>query len=98
MGNIDIIKQIQLTRPNYVAHGLTAKLVPKLLEYIPEHVNRMLETKQIIVKNYDGIDCYGNFVLFDKSPNLQKNVLIKNNNITYRMSLFNKELLPKIFK
>jgi histidinol-phosphate aminotransferase len=97
LGNNDIIKQLQLTRPSCVAHGLTVELVPKLLQYIPEHVYRMLETKQIIIEKYDGIDCYGNFVLFDHMPKLQKNVLIKSNTL-HRMSLFNKELLSNIFR
>lgn len=99
LGNKDIIQQLQLTRPSCVAHGVTVELVPRLLEQIPSHIDRMLETKQILINDYNGTDCHGNYILFNHKPNIQDNVLIKQvyDNI-YRMSLFNKELLPKIFK
>lgn len=97
LGHEDIINKLQVTRPSCVTHGITANLVPKLLKYIPEHVDRMLETRSIIVKNHRGVDCHGNFVFFNERPNIHNDILIRKINDRYRMSLFNKELIPEIF-
>ena len=95
--NKQIIEKLQLTRPSCVSNGFNIDLVPKLLDLISGHIDRMEQTRNILVSNYNARSTHANFVLFDSKPNIKNNVLIKQFGNTYRMSLFNMPLLKDIF-
>ena len=95
--NKDIIERLQLTRPSCVSSGFNIDLVPKLIDLIPEHLARMKQTKEVLVSNYNAKHTHGNFVLFDSKPNIKDQVLIKQIDNFYRMSLFNMPLMKEIF-
>lgn len=96
ISNLSIIENLQLNRPSCVMSGLIINLINDLLTLIPDHVYRMNLTKEYIESSYDCNESHGNYVLFNKKPDMIENhFLLKNTEHGYRMALLNLELFKK---
>jgi histidinol-phosphate/aromatic aminotransferase/cobyric acid decarboxylase-like protein len=80
------INKLQNNRPSTVITGAVQQLVPPLLSAIPAHIERMLITRSYIESNYDCVPSQGNFVLFNKNPELPCQIK-KTSQGLYRMAL-----------
>jgi histidinol-phosphate/aromatic aminotransferase/cobyric acid decarboxylase-like protein len=98
--NKELINHLQMNRPSSVMTGVTASLVPKLVEMIPEHVARMKITKNKIESIYDCVSSEGNYVLLKKNSmiNYDTAQIKEVNQGIYRMALFNMNLYNEIIK
>lgn len=96
--NQDLISRLQLIRPSCVINSITNQITKNLLELIPSHVSRMLDTKKYIEEKYDCLTTYGNFVIFKNYPDNFKNVISAKNiqNIGTRMALLDIDSLKRL--
>lgn len=84
--NVDFINDFQNSRSSTVITAITPYLIPKLLNSITNHVNRMILTKNYIEQKYLCKPSHGNFVLFKEDPKL--NCIVKKTpQGYYRMAL-----------
>lgn len=99
IANTEVVKLLQLCRPSCVAHAATLQLANTAFNLIPDHVGRMIETRQYIEQQYPTISSNGNYVLFQGSAPTREGVLTKEvaPGIT-RMSLFSIDLAPEILR
>lgn len=87
-----IIKKLQDNRPGYVMCNYD---IENILKEIPNHLDRMIETRTYINNNFDTIPSYGNFILFNGKPKI--NCMMKEvYQGIYRMSLTDLETFKKL--
>lgn len=84
-----LVEQVQQIRPNYVTNSFVIDALPYLLDMIPAHVERMLETRDYIESNYDCVKSNANYVLFKNPPMFVSKWETKKINGLTRMSLLN---------
>jgi histidinol-phosphate aminotransferase len=89
IGNEAIVDHIQQIRPNYVTNIFVTEALPELLQMIPGHVNRMIETRNYIESNYDCLKSNANYVLFKNPPAFISKWKTKRIKNLTRMSLLN---------
>lgn len=78
ISNTKIIYELQIHRPSCITNGILLSSIDELYEMIPEHVNRMNETKQYIESNFDCIKSHGNYVLLKSDlSSITDNFIIK---------------------
>jgi hypothetical protein len=72
-----------------VTNSFVIDALPYLLDMIPAHVERMLETRDYIESNYDCVKSNANYVLFKNPPMFVSKWETKKINGLTRMSLLN---------
>lgn len=90
-----VIEQLQAYRSASVTTGLTDILLDSLLENIPFHVCRMLETRDYIQNKYPCVDSQGSYVLFKNDPKFNCRIKVTEQNL-YRMSLTDLETFKSL--
>lgn len=92
----EIIKELQLVRPSCVVSGFAIGMLEQLLQLIPSHVERMIETRSFIESTFNCIPSNGNYVLFSNCPQeIKDTFIVKEINGVTRMALTNKELIEQ---
>lgn len=94
--NSKIIKELQEKRPSGATTDISIDLLPKLIDLIPEHVERMLYTKKYIEENYNCLESHGNYVIFKSNPDFNSAKLKEIKNVGYRMALTDIETFRKL--
>jgi histidinol-phosphate aminotransferase len=94
IGNENIVNQLQTTRPSCIMNNMLITICDDLFKLIPEHVDRMMETKHYIETNYDCIPSHGNYVLLkNEIPGLEDTFMVKKlPNGIIRMALTNLDI------
>lgn len=97
LANESITEQLQLLRPSSVTTTFASFLAHKLFRMIPEHVSRMIETREWLIEKYQLEKSNGNFVLFKNLPEeIEANFKVKHQQNGYRMTMTNKETIERI--
>lgn len=92
IGASRIISEMQEIRPGHVVVGDIDRHLIDMLNHIPHHVSRMLQTRKFLEENYQCKKSQGNFVLFAQNIDaIEERFKIKNINGFKRMSLTNLE-------
>jgi hypothetical protein len=90
MGNTECLDFLELVRPRTSCVGGINEQLKNMLNEIPYHVERMLETKYYIEKKFETVPSAGNYVLFiHPPPELLSYYIMKEQESTYRMALIN---------
>jgi histidinol-phosphate aminotransferase len=94
IGNENIVNQLQTTRPSCIINNMLITICDDLFKLIPEHVDRMMETKHYIETIYDCIPSHGNYVLLkNEIPGLEDSFMVKKlPNGIIRMALTNLDI------
>lgn len=83
----NIIYELQKVRPSGVCNPMIPNMGTELFELIPQHINRMIESRNYIENSYDCIKSHSNFVLFKQKEKFLDLVKYKKIGDLYRMSL-----------
>lgn len=83
----DIIFQLQQTRPSPPISTVVEEHLEHLLDLLPDHIHRMLETRDYIESRYACHKSYGNFVLLKNKESFLDKVLYRTFDGVHRMSL-----------
>lgn len=86
-GNADFIFELQEIRDAHHCIGGVDDNLYRMLNEIPFHVERMLETKYILESEYEHWPTHGNYVLLDDTSDINKTIITREN----RMALCDKE-------
>lgn len=90
MGNKECLDFLQDYRPRTAVVGGMESQLQGMLNEIPNHVERMLNTRNYIEKNFETIASAGNYVLFVNPPkHLFNYYAMKQQKHTWRMALTN---------
>ena len=97
IANTDVIQSLTHYKGRHIIAGAIEQILPNLLAQVPEHINRMMETKEYIHDHYDCIEVYGNFVML-KHNYFAKVFKSSVYNDLYRLSLINLETFKQYEK
>lgn len=70
VANTALIQKIQEIRPGYIMNSMVGVVLDNLLPQMPQHISRMLITKDYIERNYNVISSQSNSILFKELPKL----------------------------
>ena len=92
----DIIFQLQQTRPSPPISTDVEEHLEQLLDLLPDHIHRMLETRDYIESRYACHKSYGNFVLLKNKESFLDKVLYRTFDGVHRMSLTDLSTFKKL--
>jgi len=84
---------LQTHRPSCVTTSINTAIAGMLFDLIPEHINRMKQTKHYLENNFNCIPTQTNFVIFKNPPKGINNFLTKKLDFGTRMALCDLELV-----
>lgn len=89
---------IQQYRPASVANKLSVDLAPLLFDIKRNHITRMVECREWLIRRYDLPASNGNYVLFHNNvpPEIDETCLLKQCGVYQRMTVTNKETLEHV--
>lgn len=91
IANQDVIKYLRKYRP--ICATMPEQTLKKILNDIPNHAQRMIETRDFLEKEYDCVPSKSNYVLFKQPNKYTEKFGYKGVNGLYRMSLIDMETL-----
>lgn len=92
IANASLTERMQCLRPSSVTTSVASALAPKLFNMIPNHIGRMLHTREWLREKYKLQDTNGNYVLFDTLPiEINEKFKVKKQPNGYRMTVTNIE-------
>lgn len=89
----EVIKITSSIRPRSSVVGGMELQLKLMLDEIPNHVTRMIETRNFLEKNYNCTKSYGNYVLFNEPNKYTDKFICKKIDNCYRMALVDMETL-----
>jgi len=90
LGNHECLDYLESTCPRSCVVGGMETQLEAMLDEIPHHTKRMIETRDFIEENFETQKSAGNYVLYIHStPAVLNNYIIKDQGCTYRMALTN---------
>lgn len=60
------IQRLSKYRPAIVTTTLATEIIPELIQYLPDVINRMIRTRSMLQRNYEHVPSAGNYVLIHK--------------------------------
>ena len=93
IANQTVIEYLRKYRP--ICATMPKKTLKQILNDIPSHAQRMIETRNYLEKEYDCVPSKSNYVLFKQPNKYTEKFGYKNVNGLYRMSLIDMETLDE---